>query len=192
MNAMTLFSSRRERRLWLALAVVLIAIYASLGQTPALVAALGTDIIQSAEANLVFALLILLVVVPVFFIDKRLARLEVAVGSGILAVYLLTWLRLGSWEARTHLFEYALVAALVHEALLERRDNGRRVPAPTLLALLICLLLGWLDEGVQSLLPNRVFDWIDVAFNALAAVMIIGARCVVRWAGRWLARRRTL
>ena len=187
---MSFFSSRRERRLWLALAVVLAGIYATLGQTPAIVASLGTDLIESAEANLVFALLVLLVVIPVFFIDKRLSRVEIAVGAGILAVYLLSWLRLGSWEERTHLFEYALVTALVHEALLERRDNGRRVPAPALLALVISILLGWLDEGIQSLLPNRVFDLIDIAFNSLAAIMIIGARCVLRWMQRWLARRR--
>ncbi len=186
---MSFFSSKRERRLWLALLIVLIAIYATLGQTPAIVAALGPDLIESAEANLLFALLILLVAIPIFFVDKRLARVEIAVGIGILAVYLLAWLRLGSWEERTHLFEYALVAALVHEALLERRDNGRRVPAPALLALVISILLGWLDEGVQSLLPNRVFDLVDVAFNSLAATMIIGARWLVRRARTWAAGR---
>ena len=84
----------------------------------------------------------------------------------------MAWLRVGSWEERTHLFEYALVAALVHEALLERRDNGRRVPTPTLLALLISLLLGLLDESIQYLLPNRVFDPVDVAFNSLAAASV--------------------
>ena len=97
---------------------------------------------------------------------------------------------MGSWEERTHLFEYALVAALVHEALLERRDNGRRVPAPALLALVISLLLGWLDEGIQSLLPNRVFDLIDVAFNSIAATMIIGMRCAVALVRAWVERRR--
>ena len=187
---MAFFSSKRERRLWIALAIVLAGIYATLGQTPAIVAALGTDLIASAEANLVFALLILLVLIPVFFVDKRLARLEIAVGVGILAVFLLTWLRLGSWEERTHLFEYALVAALVHEALLERRDNGRRVPAPTLLALLISLFLGLLDESVQYLLPNRVFDPVDVAFNSLAATTIIGSRWLYRWLRAWVWRRR--
>ncbi len=190
MNSMPFFSSKRERRLWLALAIALAAIYATLGQTPALVAALGADIIESAEANLVFALLILLVVVPVFFVDKRLARLELAVGIGILAVYLLAWLRLGSWEARSHLFEYALVAALAHEALLERRDNGRRLPAPTALALIISLLLGLLDESIQYLLPNRVFDPVDVAFNSLAVSIIIGARWALRLLRRWIERRR--
>ena len=186
---MSIFTSKRERRLWLALLITLAAIYATLGKTPEIVAALGADILQSAEANLVFALLILLVVIPIFFIDKRLGRLELAVGLGILGVYTLAWLRLGSWEARTHLFEYALVAALVHEALLERRDNGGRAPVPALLALFISLALGVLDECVQALLPNRVFDPVDVAFNSLAAIMIIGARCVVRWLGAWLLRR---
>ncbi len=186
---MPLFSSHRERRLWLALGITLAAIYATLGQTPALVRALGLDLLESLEANLVFALLILLVIIPIFFIDKRLGRVEIAIGLGILAVYLLAWLRLGSWEERTHLFEYALVAALLHEALLERRDNGRRVPLPALPALAISLLLGLLDECVQSLLPNRVFDWIDVAFNSLAAAVIIGSRWLWRWARAWLERR---
>lgn len=187
---MAIFTSNRERRLWLALVIVLAGIYATLGQTPAIVAALGADLLESTEANLVFALLILLVVIPVFFVDKRLARLEIAVGAGILAVYLLAWLRLGSWEERTHLFEYALVAALVHEALLERRDNGRRVPAPALLALIISITLGWLDEGIQSLLPNRVFELIDVAFNSIAATMIIGMRSVIRWVQKWVQARK--
>lgn len=188
---MPIFSSKRERRLWLALLIVLAAIYATLGQAPAIVAALGEGILESAGNNLVFVIIVLLVVIPVFFIDKRLGRAEVAVGAGILTVYLLAWLRLGSWEERTHLFEYALVAALVHEALLERRENGRRVPVPALLALVISLLLGWLDEGIQSLLPNRVFELIDVAFNSIAATMIIGMRWLVARARAWADRRRS-
>ncbi len=186
---MPVFTSKRERRLWLALGGTLLAIYATMGAAPALVATLGLDFLANWEANLVFALLALLVIIPVFFIDKRLSFLEIAIGLGILAVYLLAWLRLGSWEERSHLFEYSLVAALLHEALLERHDNGRAVPAPALLALALSLILGGLDESVQSLLPNRHFELIDLAFNALAASMIIGARCAVRWAQRWLEAR---
>lgn len=185
------FTSKRERRLWLALVIVLAAIYATLGQAPAIVAALGESILNNVGNNLVFAIIALLVVIPVFFIDKRLGHAEIAVGAGILIVYLLAWLRLGSWEERSHLFEYALVAALVHEALLERRDNGRHVPAPALLALVISIALGWLDEGIQSLLPNRVFELIDVAFNSIAATMIIGMRWVVARVRAWADRRRS-
>ena len=188
---MSFFSSKRERRLWFALVIVLAAIYATLTQAPAIVAALGESILNSVGNNLVFAIIVILVVVPVFFIDKRLGRAEIAVGMGILTVYLLAWLRLGSWEERTHLFEYALVAALVHEALLERLSNGRRVPAPALLALIISILLGWLDEGIQSLLPNRVFELIDVAFNSIAATMIIGARWVLARVRKWAKDRQS-
>ena len=191
MGMTSYFSSNRERRLWFALGIVLVGIYTTLGQAPAIVVALGESIVASAGTNLFFALLALLVVIPIFFIDKRLGRNEIAVGLGILAVYLMAWLRIGSWAERTHLFEYALVAALVHEALLERKDNGRRVPAPALLALIISLLLGCLDEGIQFLLPNRVFDIIDIAFNSLAVTMIIGARWLVAWVRRWAQRRRS-
>ncbi len=188
---MSFFSSNRERRLWFALVIVLVGIYATLGQAPAIVAALGESIVTSAGTNLFFAVLALLVVIPIFFMDKRLSPNEIAVGVGIMAVYLMAWLRIGSWAERTHLFEYGLVAALVHEALLERRENGRRVPAPAVLALIISILLGWLDEGIQFMLPNRVFDIIDIAFNSLAATMIIGARWALAWVRRWLHGRRS-
>jgi len=29
--------------------------------------------------------------------------------------------------------------------------------------------LGWLDEGIQAILPNRVYDIRDMNFNDLAA-----------------------
>ena len=191
MGMTSYFSSNRERRLWFALGIVLVGIYTTLGQAPAIVVALGESIVASAGTNLFFALLALLVVIPIFFIDKRLGRNEIAVGLGILAVYLMAWLRIGSWAERTHLFEYALVAALVHEALLERKDNGRRVPAPALLALIISLLLGCLDEGIQFLLPNRVFDIIDIAFNSLAVTIIIASRWVLARVRQWLHGRRS-
>ena len=52
-------------------------------------------------------------------------------------------------------------------------------------------LLGLFDEGLQSLLPNRVFDLIDVAFNSIAATMIIGMRWVVARVRTWAERRRS-
>ena len=84
------FTSKRERRLWIALAIVLAAIYATLGQAPAIVAALGEGILNSVGNNLVFVIIVLLVVIPVFFIDKRLSQAEIAVGFGILTV--ICWL----------------------------------------------------------------------------------------------------
>jgi VanZ family protein len=42
--------------------------------------------------------------------------------------------------------------------------------------------LGWIDEGIQALLPNRVYDLRDVGTNAFAAVMATLASVVLAWA----------
>ncbi len=182
------FTSRRERRLWLWLALVLAGIYATLGQVPAAAAFLR----QRGELRdaLFFLLFVSLTVIAVLWLRRRPGRAEIAVGAGILIVYLAAWIRIGTLEERTHLFEYGLVAALVHEALLERRANGRRVPVPALLALVLAVLLGWLDEGIQALLPNRVYDLRDVFFNTVAAGMVIGARRALAFVRAWVQGRR--
>ena len=43
-------------------------------------------------------------------------------------------------------------------------------------------MLGWVDKGLQSTLPNRFHDWRDVGFNALAGLMAIGAIGALAWA----------
>ena len=95
----------------------------------------------------------------------------------------------GSLEERTHLFEYGIVAVLIYQALGERAQNGRRVPVPAALALVVTALLGWLDEGIQALLPSRVYDNFDVLSNAIAALIAIVANLVVARASAAVARR---
>ena len=96
---------------------------------------------------------------------------EVLLLLGIGAVFAMVVVRVGVSPAeRTHLFEYCLVAVLVHQALIERSRNGRRVPFPTLAAITVTVVLGWVDEWIQALLPNRVYDLRDVGTNAVAAV----------------------
>ena len=43
---------------------------------------------------------------------------------------------------------------------------------------------GCLDEGIQAVLPNRVYDNMDVLFNTLAATLIIGARWLLDFVRR--------
>lgn len=42
------------------------------------------------------------------------------VAVGVVFAYLMVGIRLGRWEERTHLIAYGIVAALIHQALLER------------------------------------------------------------------------
>jgi VanZ family protein len=85
---------------------------------------------------------------------------------------------------RTHLFEYGFLAVLLHQALTERVRNGRHVPIPAILAVASTALLGWLDEGIQAILPDRVYDLRDVGVNALAGLMAILASQALAWARR--------
>lgn len=80
-------------------------------------------------------------------LETRPGGLEIAVALGVVAVYLMVFVRMAIPEERTHLIEYGVVAILVHEALLERARNGRRMANPALLAVLVTGLVGAVDES---------------------------------------------
>jgi VanZ family protein len=170
---MSLFTSDRERRIWLWFLAVLVAIYSTLG--PA-----GTLVETLRERNLLrvsVAIILLLVVGAIAgqWVKRRPGRGEIGVALGVTAAYLMTWFRIQHPEERTHLLEYGLVAVLIHQALKERLRQGRRVPSPAALAVVVTALLGWLDEVIQMMLPNRVYDIRDVGFNVLAGLMATAA-----------------
>ncbi len=171
---MTLFTSDRERRLWLWTLAVMVAIYSSLGPARAVVDALRARGLLEAFSTAV-ALLVGLAVLWRWR-RTRPGWSEIGVGLGVALAYGWTFLRIGNPAERTHLIEYGIVAALLHQALLERNGGGRSVPMPAALTVGITALLGLLDEGIQAVLPSRVFDWNDVFFNALAGFMVIVAR----------------
>ena len=177
------FSSDRERRLWLWVAVVVVAIYSTLGLAGTL-----AEVLRNHEllGTAYFALWVLMIVtIAASALRRKPGRREIWVGLGVLVVYGMAFLRMGiTPEERTHLFEYGLVAVLIHQALLERRARGRVVRAPAALAVLATALLGWLDEGIQAILPNRVYDLRDAGFNALAALMAVAASSVLARARR--------
>lgn len=170
---MALFTSKRERSLWLWALAVLVAIYSTLGPARALV-----DFLR--ERNLLrvsFGVLVGLVVVAILWhgTRKRPGWSEVGVGFGVALAYGVAFLRIANPAERTHLIEYGVVAVLMYLALTERGRLGRGVPAPAAVTVASTALLGLVDEGIQLVLPSRVFDWNDVLFNALAAFMAIVA-----------------
>lgn len=184
-----LFTSRRERRLWFCALAVVVAIYSTLGLAGTLAEVLRDR--NLLAGSLLFLMFLTLAAIVGSGIRRRPGRREVWVVLGVTAVYGMAVLRMGgSPEERTHLFEYGIVAVLIYQALAERARNGRRVPVPAALALVTAVLLGWLDEGIQALLPNRVYDTFDVASNALAAAIAIVANIVVSRGSAAVAKRR--
>ena len=92
-----------------------------------------------------------------------------------------------SGSPRTGCAEDGRVGVFIHAALAERVRQGRRVPLPRVIAVLATAALGVVDEGIQWLLPDRVFDPIDMLFSFLAGATSVAAVVVLAW-----ARRRTL
>jgi len=82
-----------------------------------------------------------------------------------LLLLVLSIITLAAWidlpEERVHLIEYGLLGALLMQASpLKTREAARFM---TVLALGTLIGLG--DESIQWFLPERVFDWRDVAYN---------------------------
>ncbi|MAE72119.1 MAG: hypothetical protein CME06_16830 [Gemmatimonadetes bacterium] len=179
-RSISLVVADRERRLWLCALAAVVAIYSTLGLAGRLVQMLPAREQLDAAYILAFALAIAAVVAGTLFKHSRWR--EIWVTLCLIVAYGMVGVRMGIGpEERTHLFEYGLVAFLIHQAFSEGARKGRRVPVPALLAIVSTALLGWIDEGIQALLPNRVYDVRDVGVNALAALMAVVASTTLAW-----------
>lgn len=173
------FSSERERRYWLLSLASVAAIYLSLGYMPQFAGFLR-------EAGLlvpvfVVGMVLILAAVAAAAISAKLGGIEIAVILGIVAIYALALVRIELVEERTHLLEYGIVALFILEALSERAQNLGRPPLVPVLAVLLASAVGLVDELIQGTLPNRVFDWRDVGFNVLAAILAVGSVSIFRF-----------
>ncbi len=72
-------------------------------------------------------------------------------------------------EERLHFLQYGLIALLARRALAFGSGPGRQYG----LAVLLAGLFGLGDELIQAVLPDRVYDSVDVLINVLAAVLAI-------------------
>jgi hypothetical protein len=133
-----------------------------------------------------------------FLRDRELLRVSVVAAFAIAAAAVVWWLarnaRNRSWrmalalllvalayaaviypmespEEKIHFVEYGGVAVLAHAASPKSWSKWKRFIA----CALFVAAAGWIDEGIQALLPSRVYDLRDVVFNALAGLMALGA-----------------
>lgn len=168
-----MFVSPRERRLWLWALAAVAAVFATLG----LARTVSAELVDRGllDAAYVTAFLMVAAAAGVVGLRVRPGGAEIGVALGVTAVYLMVFVRMALPEERTHLIEYGVVAVLAYAALRERRDSGRPVPAPWLLAFGLTAAVGVVDEIVQAVLPSRVFDVRDIGFNLAAAALAIGA-----------------
>lgn len=182
---MSLFTSTREKYLWFWAFAVFIAIFSTLFVGQPFTKIFANQNIQTA----IFLIGMLLVVVTILLhvLKAKPSKTEITILLGIVAVYIMFFLRLGIPE-RSHLIEYSVLAIFIHKAITERVRQGKRIPLPTLLSFAVTFLIGVFDECIQIVLPNRVFDPLDILFNGFVIIMALGSSVVFNWVKKLITK----
>ncbi|MDX2014237.1 MAG: VanZ family protein [Myxococcaceae bacterium] len=159
-----------------ALPLVLVAIYATLAGARVVTNALrDANLLRLSVAG---CFVVTAVGVLAAFVRSpvlRRPRALLALGF-IAAAYGAVVTPMDSPEEKLHFLEYGVVALLAYAAA----PTGWRQHQRLIGAALFTLAAGWVDEGIQALLPTRYYDLRDVGFNAVAGVMALAALEVVR------------
>lgn len=151
------------------LATLLLGIYATLSVARTLSNALRDAGLLRLTVGASFALATLGVVALVFRNPalRHPRTLFLLVGGA--AVYALVVWPMESPEEKLHFIEYGAVAVLWFLAW----PRAWSTPVRFVCSALSTLACGWLDEGIQALLPTRHYDLRDVGFNALAGLIAL-------------------
>lgn len=115
-----------------------------------------------------FFMILFAVVVVILFILKLKPTVDSygLLGMGIVIYASILW-SVEIAEEKIHFIEYGLLAYFIFRALCF--DIQKRYAYG--LALILTIALGWIDEGIQHLLPNRFYDTRDVLFNGLGGLL---------------------
>lgn len=174
---MAFFTSAYERKLWGFALLVIVAIFTTLFINQPIIKWLTNQNVQAAF--FLMGMLLTGIVILFFGLKYQPNGVEIVVWLGLFTVYLMLFLRLGLAE-RSHLIEYSILAILIFKIIQERKKE-QSLFLQSLIALIITILIGTIDELLQLFIPSRVFDFIDILFNSLAACFAIGASLLLHW-----------
>ncbi|MCO4763639.1 MAG: VanZ family protein [Myxococcales bacterium] len=159
-----------------ALAFVVVATYSTLSVVRTLSLALRDAGLLRIAIAAAFALVGLAVVVVLRRAHTRVQPRVALILALVAAVYLVVMWPMTQPEERAHFLQYGLIAGLALASGPRNWSFKRRWVA----ALLFTAAAGWIDEGIQWLLPTRYYDLRDVGFNCLAGAMALTSLAVLR------------
>lgn len=124
------------------------------------------------EKLAVLSIILILLSISFFFWKSRVLndKFSIALLLLILACYATGLSLLRFPEEKLHFIQYGVLAFLIFRALafdLKKLDCY-------LGSLLLTTCLGWLDEKIQDILPDRVYDELDVLLNFASALLALG------------------
>lgn len=164
------------------LAVYLVAIYATLGVVRTITNFLRDRGLLRVSVVAAFAITAAAVLWLVMRNTRNRSWRMMLVLLLVALAYAAVIFPMKSPEEKIHFIEYGGVAVLAHVAAPRNWSRGKRFIA----CAFFVAAAGWIDEGIQALLPSRFYDLRDVAFNASAGLMALGAVAI------FSARERTL
>jgi hypothetical protein len=169
-------SSVEPRAARIAVALLLVGIYSTLAVARRISNALRDANLLRVSVAVAFA--VSLIVLVVFVVRSPALRRPRVVLSllGLAGGYALVVWPMDSPEEKLHFLEYGVVAVLAFFAGPVKWVGFSRFA----FAALFTGAAGWLDEGIQALLPSRYYDLRDVGFNALAGVMALASLALFR------------
>ncbi|NNF33390.1 MAG: VanZ family protein [Saprospiraceae bacterium] len=176
---MEYFVSKKERRYWVFSSLVTVAI---LSTTLFIERPFQRLLVDQNVQFWIFLTGMLLTGTTIIYYALKTKRnkYEVVVWIGMAAVVLMLFFRLGAPE-RSHIMEFSVLAIFFHLALHERSEHRKFMIHPALLAFLLTVAIGVIDEGIQYFLPDRVYDTNDIIFNVIAAGGAVGGMLLLRW-----------
>jgi len=163
-----------ERRRWIQTAICVALTYLTLGVVRPLVDGLRSRGALGHTVTVLFLAAGAAVVIAV--VRRRPGWREGVVLLVAAAIYSLLLPSLDRVEERLHFLQYGIIGALVYSALDHRwvRPRRRSDLIAGACAIAIVLAIGWIDEGIQHLLPSRYYDLRDVLFNFCAGTLAVG------------------
>jgi hypothetical protein len=153
------------------LAAYLLTIYATLGIVRVITNALRDRGVLRISVAVAFTVAAIVVIALLLRDARKRTRRTLLALLITAAAYTAVIAPMKSPEEKIHFIEYGGVAALAHAAAPRAWSRRRRFIA----CALFVAAAGWIDEGIQALLPSRYYDLRDVAFNAAAGLMALAA-----------------
>jgi hypothetical protein len=158
----------------IALAITLVVIYATLGVVRDITNFLRDRGILRVSVVTAFVLAAALILWLIFRDARNRTRRVVFSLVCVAVVYAIVIYPMNSPEEKIHFIQYGVVALLAHASAPPAWSAKTRFLA----CALFVAAAGWIDEGIQALLPSRFYDLRDVAFNAAAGLMALIALAV--------------
>lgn len=162
------------------LVVLLLGIYSTLGVVRVVSNALRDANLLRASVAVVFGLVLTVLTVVVLKTKELRTPRAFVTALVLVGVYAFVIWPMESPEEKLHFVEYGAVGVLAFLSAPERWSELRRLAA----AVLFTAAAGWIDEGIQALLPSRYYDLRDVGFNALAGLLSVSGLAVFRFISR--------